>query len=347
MIHTTILEKDFEAIKQVYHTHIHPRVRQKALVIIMKYHQTPHHKIAKIAGVCENTVRNYLGEYREGGIKAITTINFYQPQSTLKTFDEVIKQYFTENPPSTLNQACAQIKDLTGIAVKNTQMRRYLASIKVTRRKVGSIPGNVNLEAQQKFHDEQLQPKLKEAKEGKRDLFFVDAAHFVLGGFLGFLWCFKRLFVRTPSGRQRFNVLGALNAITKQIITITNDTYITSLQVCELLTKLSENAQKPITIILDNARYQRCKMVMALAAELEIELLFLPPYSPNLNLIERLWKFTKAECLYSKYYENFSSFRQALQIFVDTAHQKHSEKLHSLLTLKFQLFSKEQIKQAL
>lgn len=347
MIHTTISQQDFKAIRNVYDTHIHPRVKQKALVLIMKYYQTPHHKIADIAGVCENTVRSYLSEYREGGIKSISTTHFYQPQSTLKTFDVKIKQYFTDTPPASINEACAKIKELTGISVKHTQMRRYLKYLGIKRRKVGSIPGNVDLKAQQTFHDEQLQPKLEEAKQGKRDVFFVDAAHFVMGGFLGFLWCFTRLFVRTPSGRQRFNVLGALNAITKQIITITNDTYITSVQVCELLKKLSENAPRPITLILDNARYQRCKMVTALAATLEIELLFLPPYSPNLNLIERLWKFTKAECLNSKYYENFALFRYAIQDFMDTVHEKHHAKLHSLLTLKFQLFSEDKIKKAL
>lgn len=69
---------------------------------------------------------------------------------------------------------------------------------------------------------------------------------------------------------------------------ITNDTYITSVQVCELMRKLAITATLPITLVLDNARYQRCSMVQELAIELNIALLFLPPYSPNLNLIERL-----------------------------------------------------------
>jgi hypothetical protein len=59
-------------------------------------------------------------------------------------------------------------------------------------------------------------------------VFFVDAAHFVLGAYLGFLWCFERLFVKSASGRQRFNVLGALNAISHELIIVTNETYIKS-----------------------------------------------------------------------------------------------------------------------
>jgi len=129
----------------------------------------------------------------------------------------------------------------------------------------------------------------------------VDAAHFVLSAYLGFLWCFTRVLVRAPSGRQRFNVLGALNAVTYQLITVTNDSYINSASVGELLEKIAAlGLQTPITLIMDNARYQRCKYVSEIADRLNIEILFIPPYSPNLNLIERLWKFVRKECLYDK-----------------------------------------------
>ena len=80
--------------------------------------------------------------------------------------------------------------------------------------------------------------------------------------------------------------------------------------------------------------------------ELGIELLFLPPYSPNLNLIERLWKLVKKECLYSTYYENFALFRQSIQTFLATMTHTHHEKLNSLLTLNFQSFTEEQFKLA-
>ena len=108
--------------------------------------------------------------------------------------------------------------------------------------------------------------------------------------------------MRAPSGRQRFNVLGALNAVTHQLITVTNESYINSGSVGELLEKIAGlGLTMPITVIMDNARYQRCHYVLEIAARLGIEILFLPPYSPNLNLIERLWKFVKKECLYGEY----------------------------------------------
>jgi transposase len=84
-----------------------------------------------------------------------------------------------------------------------------------------------------------------------------------------------------------------------------------------------------------------------LAVELNIELLFLPPYSPNLNLIERLWKLVKKECLYSIYHESFPLFRQKIQNFLDTMNATHQAELDSLLTLKFQLFHVNQVQNAL
>ena len=112
------------------------------------------------------------------------------------------------------------------------------------------------------------------------------------------VWCFQRLFIKAPSGRQRVNVLAALNAITHEVLTVQNLTYITAATVCELL-RLIANAQPsiPVTVILDNARYQRCALVQTVAETLGIELLYLPTYSPNLNLIERFWKFVKKQCL--------------------------------------------------
>lgn len=169
-------------------------------------------------------------------------------------------------------------------------------------------------------------------------MFFVDAAHFVLQPFLGFVWCFARIFLRAPSGRQRFNVLGALDAVTLQIVSVTNDSYINARSVCQLLLKLRHHIpDDPITLVLDNARYQRCRLVIDAAEKLEIELLFLPPYSPNLNLIERLWKFVKKECLYGQYYASFDTFKNAISTCLAQTQSTHKDKLSTLLSLNFHI----------
>jgi len=196
-----------------------------------------------------------------------------------------------------------------------------------------------HVEVQAKFLDAELKPKLDAAQAGQGHVFFVDAAHFVFGTFLCCLWSFTRIFVRAASGRQRFNVLGAWNAVTRELIAVTNTTVVNTETMCELLRKIADlGLTGPITLVLDNARYQRNAVVQALAAQLGITLLFLPSYSPNLNLIERLWKFTKRRALYGRYHPTFRDFQAAIQEVLDGLSTKYSQQLASLMTLNFQQF---------
>jgi transposase len=220
-----------------------------------------------------------------------------------------LKHTSANTPPASVKEAMAKIEELTGIQRTENRVREFLKSIGMNPRKVGTIPAKADPDEQERFLQEELEPRLDEAKSGQRVVYFVDAAHFVLAPFLGILWCFTRLFIKAPSGRKRFNVLGALNAVTHELTTVTNDTYINAQSFCDLLWCIARlNIGVPVTLVLDNVRYQKCKIVWELAESLNIELLYLPPYSPNLNLIERLWKFVKKQCLYSKYYSEFKDF---------------------------------------
>ena len=182
-----------------------------------------------------------------------------------------------------------------------------------------------------------MKPCLDAAQAGQGHVFFVDAAHFVFGTFLCCLWSVTRIFIRAASGRQRFNVLGAWNAVTHQLIAVTNTTVVNTATMCELLGKIAAvGLTGPITLVLDNARYQRNAVVQALASQLGITLLFLPSYSPNLNLIERLWKFVKRRALYGRYHPTFAEFQAAIQEVLDGLPTTHSARLERLMTLNFQ-----------
>ena len=123
-----------------------------------------------------------------------------------------------------------------------------------------------------------------------------------------------------------------------------NETSVTAETMCMLLLKLAGRGEGvAMTVILDNARYQRCAIVQDYAALLGIELLYLPSYSPHLNLIERLWRFVRKECLYSTYYATFAEFKAAIEQCLQTAHQDRREELETLLSWKFQSFDEVQI----
>lgn len=181
---------------------------------------------------------------------------------------------------------------------------------------------------------------MEKAKNRKNEvLLFLDASHFVMGSdFLGSIYSKSRRFVKTFSGRQRFNVLGALDFVTKKVWTVTNSTYITSREICEMFRVLRENYPgKRIHLALDNARYQKCALVAEAAAKYHIGLVYIPPYSPNLNLIERLWKFVKSE-LRDKYYEDFSLFCSTIENIIGGTTGTYSRKVNQLIGEKVQFY---------
>ena len=205
--------------------------------------------------------------------------------------------------------------------------------------KCGSLPAKADVKKQRIFYDTILYPLMEQAKSGKIALLFMDASHFVMGcDFLGYIYGKLRRWIKTYSGRKRYNVLGALNFLTKKITTVSNDTYITSAEICELLKKVAlEYAGTPIYVILDNASYQKCMLVQQLAAQLGISLVFIPPYSPNLNLIERFWKFAKSK-LRTKYYDKFDVFQETIDCIVNCADKENKTIIDKLIGDKVQLF---------
>ena len=138
-----------------------------------------------------------------------------------------------------------------------------------------------------------------------------------------------------------------LPIVIKNIIAIANETYINAESVCVLLQLIADqNIGIPIKIILDNAKYQRCELVENFAKSLKIDLVFLPSYSPNFNLIERLWKFTKKKCLYGKHYKNFKDFKERIDSCLSKVGNEYKSEISTLITTNFQQFqdAKEQKK---
>ena len=172
----------------------------------------------------------------------------------------------------------------------------------------------------------------------------MDAAHFVFSAMLGYLWSKVRRFVKGAHGRKRFNILGAINPFTLTMIYEVNDGYVNAETVCQLLRQIKKRGFKwPVTLVMDNARYQRCRLVQDLAETLEIELLFLPSYSPNLNLIERYWKYLKGKLFRCRSVEQFELFCTSIIDVLEDRSTKRTNELRSLLSLKFQIFDETRL----
>jgi transposase len=344
MIAIDFTPADIDALHSERFHHPHPRVQAKREAVYLKSQGLLHKEICRLSRISENTLRSYLRQFQEGGIERLKRLDFARPQSELADHRETLEDSFRTNPPHSIGQAAADIERLTGIRRGQTQVRQSLRGMGRKGRQLGMIPAQADADVPRKFLDDPLWPRLRPAQRLRRVVGFVDAAHFVPGPFLGDLGCFARLLMRGPSGRKRFHVLGAIDAVTHQLTTVCNDTVVNAETVCERLrARAARYAGLPLTLVLDNARYQRCALVQELAKSLRIELLFLPAYSPNLNRIERLWKFVKKECLSCRYYEDFARFKAAIVECLEGVEGQHEAAIKSLLTLKFQTFEEPQL----
>jgi len=345
MLRITLSAKDQVAVAFERYHHPEPIVQRKMEVLWLKHQGLPHHDIARLAGVSRTSVTRYLKEFAQGGLDAIRRFPWKGRRGQLEDYRTSLEEHFRLHPPRSLRQAQQAIEQQTGLCRGLTQVRRFLLRLGLKPLKVAAVPVppkktlEEHTKEQRRFLNTELEPRLREARAGLRDVYFVDASHFVFGSFLGCLWCFMRLCIRAASGRKRFNVLGALHAVSHRLIRVSNHSYINAVSVCDLLRAVAEaSVGLPITLVLDNARYQKCALVQDLARSLKIQLLYLPSYSPNLNLIERVWKFVKKECLQSREHADYEAFTAAIEKCLGQLATKHKKDMNSLLTHKFQMF---------
>ena len=318
------------------------KIRKRMDAIYWASQGVSRQEIAQLSGVHRNSVKNYVKLYNKGGLEALKCFDYKGSSSVLLGHRLTLEAYFQEHPPRTAKEAAAKIETLTGQALSVAEVRRYMHQMGMRPRKTGHVPGKANPQEQQKFLEKKLMPLVDQAKTGVCHLFFMDASHFVLMPYVGILWCFARLFIKAAPGRDRINVLGALNFATRKIETILNTSYVNAQTVADLLTKIAgQYGDKPIYLVLDNARYQHCDYVKELAQVLRIQLVFLPPYSPNLNLIARICRHIKKDVLGASYFDTVPKFHQAIhQAILDINHDPTTQaKISTLITPKFQLFA--------
>lgn len=349
MIELELTEQQFDELHREANKNPVERARRKCWVVYLRGRGITRKEVASIVRVDEDTVTEYVRKYVEGGLELLLSDDYRRPKGRLDEHTERLRKVFESQPPHTVNEAIEIIERETGVRLKNSGCRSFLGKLGMRCRRCGLVPGNAigedskQRQAQEEFYTQELAPRVEESKQGARVLLFADAAHFVMGAFLGILWCFVRVLLPSSSGRKRYNVLGAYDPIKHQMISVTNSTVVNQETFCALLDKIGHaygSSRLPITVVLDNARYQKCQSVFQKAAALGIELLYLPPYSPNLNLIERLWRFVKKQVLYSRHYETFATFTEAIDNCLVKITTHFQDAMKSLMTLNFQFFSK-------
>jgi transposase len=140
MLQFTIKEEDKAVFSRERYEHIHPRVCQRMDALHLKSKGLSNDHICSILDICLNTLLGYFRMYIAGGVDELRKIKFNRPQSQLLAFKVSLEKYFTENPPSSISEAAAKIKELTGIERKETQVRKFLKSLRFRCLQVGVVP---------------------------------------------------------------------------------------------------------------------------------------------------------------------------------------------------------------
>jgi transposase len=171
MITIEFSEEDKQRLLYERFHHPHPRVQIKIEALWLKSQGMEHQAITQLVGISANTLRSYLREYEDGGIERLKEVRFHRPISKLMDHAPSIEAHFRQQPPASINAAITTIETLTGIRRSPTQVRLFLKGLGMRCLKVGVFPAKANPDVQEAFKLEQLEPRIEEAKAGKRALF--------------------------------------------------------------------------------------------------------------------------------------------------------------------------------
>lgn len=186
MIRINFSEQDIHKIERLRYEHPHPRVRKRMHALWLKSQDFSHQEICRLTGLCGNTLRTCLRLFQSGGLPKVMELNFYAPASELEQHRDRLEVYFREHPPATIKEAMARIQELTGIKRSPSAVGRFLNSLGMAPRKVGSIPSKGDPDTQETFRVNELDPRLEEAKQGKRAIFLSMLPTSYSGPSLGF-----------------------------------------------------------------------------------------------------------------------------------------------------------------
>lgn len=295
-------------------------------------------EVAEILLLDDSTIRRWYSIFESKGIDSLLKYNYVGSDGKLTTRQiNALNNHLDEKVYQTAKEICVYVKNNFGIEYTIKGMTNLLHRLDFSYRKPKHIPGKADQKAQEEFIEQYTE--LKKTKSKHDRIWFLDAVHQLHNSKPAYGWMKKGFDYTIPSntGRQRVNINGAYN-IEEHNVIIEEAESINAQSTVALFEKmLKEQPLGILYLILDNAKYYRSKIVKDFQRKHpRIQLLFLPAYSPNLNIIERLWRFFKKTITYNKYYEKFAVFKSACLNFFKNI-ENYKLELRSLMTDNFEL----------
>ena len=289
----------------------------------------------------EDTVRSYRQAYRQGGTDLLLTVR-YQGSDPKLSPDQIreLDQHLSATTYLRAQDVVVYVKETFGVVYTVAGMTDLLKRLDYVYKKPTLTPGqHPDVAVQQAFIEDYQ--RLKENKGKDDPIYFMDGVHPRHNPVAAYGWI-KRGTDKTlesNTGRSRVNINGAVDVAGLKVVVEFGEA-VNAQSTIALLGRLEARhpRAKAIYVYCDNARYYRSRLVQAYLVGSKIKLIFLPAYCPNLNLIERLWKYFRKQVLYNRYYEHFAQFKAACEGFFQGI-DEHVTALRSLLTENFQVIT--------
>lgn len=308
------------------------RYADRIRVILLLDDGEKYRDIAKFLFLDEGTIANYRKRYIEGGLEGLILDNYSTRRIKLSEDEEKLLATDLDSKIfASTKEVVAHIEKRFKVKYSISGCNSLLHRLGFSFKKAKGVPGKANKARQEQFIA--MYNSLKH--DGK--VYFGDATHQLYNTVLASGWIRrgqdKEIF--TNSGRGRINIYGAISIAELDLVTRSYET-INQFSVCDFLRALRARNpdNKKLYLVLDQGPSNKAQSVLELAIGLNIEIIFLPAYSPNLNPIERLWKFLKRKVLYNRYYETFEDFKFSIASFFRGI-RKYKDQLESLITDNF------------
>ena len=329
-----LTKKQKEELLNELHLEKNNKCSNRIRVILLSDEGEPVSRIAKYFFLDEGTVRNYQNRYKKRGLEGLIIDDHSGRSSYLSTEQkkELILELDSKIYPSA-KKVIEYVKKRFGVSYTVNGMSSLLRSLGFSYKKPKGVPGKADTKKQKEF--------IKKYKRLKKKglVYFADSTHPRLNPVLSTDWIRKgfEFKVKTNSGRARVNINGAIEIKTLDVVTRSCEV-VDKYSMCDLLkaVRLRHPLAKVLYLILDNAPYNRSYEVRNLAKSLRIKLVYLPSYSPNLNPIERFWKFVKKKAIANNYFPDVETFRRELMLFLRGVRKYRSE-LSSLINDNFHI----------
>lgn len=332
-------DNEVSVLKQTHRKIRDKRLADRIKAVLSLNEGFKYEYIAKILLLDEVTLSRYLKVFKAKGISGLLEMKYKGGQTKLTIFEEsLLKKYLEVNTLRTSKEIVNYIQKEYGTTFSVIGVTKLLHRLGFSYKKPKIIPGKANF-----FNQAQFIEKYDEIKSNLKindQIYFVDSSHPEHNTKPSYGWILKGKLndkiIKTNTGRERLNLAGALNLESKEAVVLSEET-INKKVTIKLIKKLQKlQPHGKIYMILDNASYYHANLVKDYVKRKRVKLIFLPSYSPNLNIIERLWKFFHQKITYNHYFPEFKQFKKETLKFFRNLNQYKLE-LDTLLTDNFQL----------